>query len=77
MHYSHGDPYFYTLFVMCIVLTLLGFLVIYSFCFVWVMKVTLQFTVQIDENRRGEQNRSSFVLPILKKMRLLKLTHYN
>jgi hypothetical protein len=39
MHYTHGDPYFYTLFVMCIVLILLGFMVIYSFCFVWVMKV--------------------------------------
>lgn len=41
MHYAHGDPYFYTLFVMCIVLILLGFLVIYSFCFVWVMKGNL------------------------------------
>ncbi len=61
MHYSHGDPYFYTLFVMCIVLTLLGFLVIYSFCFVWVMKVTLQFTVQINENRRGEHLRTSYI----------------
>ena len=39
LHYTHGDPYFYTLFVMCVVLILLGFLVIYSFCFVWVMKV--------------------------------------
>lgn len=41
LHYTHGDPYFYTLFVMCIVLILLGFLVIYSFCFVWVMKGNL------------------------------------
>ncbi len=75
MHYSHGDPYFYTLFVMCIVLTLLGFLVIYSFCFVWVMKVTLHFTVKINENRSGEQNRSSWNFFYLK-ARLFKLAHY-
>jgi hypothetical protein len=55
MHYSHGDPYFYTLFVMCIVLTLLGFLVIYSFCFVWVMKVTPIYSSNQRESKRSTE----------------------